>query len=413
MVNNMNAKSINNITGLSDAEIEKRVQECEESFELHEMYKKHEACIKKSNGYDDHSDELFIDYNTRICAGCGAPIDSENNSSDCCLESFLNSHKRESMPISYIISVRKAIAIAKETGLSKLSCRSFADVGAMFTKYHKLFDHAAAYDMLRESTEQSCRSESRGWSGALTNIVKYEEAILGGVTKNTEELLNKRMAEKPGEESRWYHVNSPAEAANLLGALAVRYKKQLNKKEFSGLMHKCKDPRIKQELCAQRGEFRVSALRGTVVSDCLPSYYFAKRHMPEFMADAKRVANKLKFEKYENSIVALRYFMDYNLGIENITKPEDRLAIMKHIKPATKEIAETINTWKLDFIKNDDIGYKFVFGTHKERLKSCDCYDGPVLVYVSKSMEEYFTASLPECLNDVTEDAIADILNPR
>ena len=411
-----------------DPQIVAKLAEMRETLELHELYKKHEATTKRVKDEDgelveDESDMTHIGYNTKLCHGCHMPIDDSHDLTSESLDEFLGSDKKARFPLTTILSMEMRLRdyVKKKTTRTAVN---HLTIDTETVKFKDYFDHAKIKRQLlggvrdftkpvNKDDEDSYDRQETEIQGAYKNLVRYEENILGRYTDETKALLEEFMKNAPTRDS-WRVVNKMSEVSELYAALAIRHKWNLNKKEMSLLMRKCKNFRMKQAITVQLGQFRVSAMRGTELHDCLPSYYYCRLHKPELLNSSAWTAKKFRFDKHENRVVALRYFIDTGHGIEYL-KEDDHLmcAIARFIPEKHAAATPTIKKWIVDQMKREEPdGYQFVFGTAEDRRKLYTVDDEFQLIHQCEDIEQFFHYMLPDDLQKQTDNPVNDTLAP-
>ena len=411
-----------------DPQMLERLKEMRETLELHELYKKHQATtrkIKDEDGemVDDESDMTHIGYNTKLCHGCHMPINDHHEMTTEALDEFLGSDKKGRFPLTTILSMELRLRdfIKKKSTRSELN---HLEIDTETVKYKDYFDHTKIKKQLltgirdfdlsvNQKDSNSYDRQDTEIRNVYKNLVRYEENILGKYTEETKHLLEEFMQKAPTRDS-WRVVNKMSEVSELYAALALRHKWSLSKKEMSLLMRKCKNFRMKQAITLQLGQFRVSAMRGTEVHDCLPSYYYCRNNKPELLESEAWIAKKFRFDKHENRVVALKYFIDTGRGIKHIQEDDHLMcAIARFIPDKYPAAAATIKKWVAEQMKREEPdGYQFVFGTAEDRRALYTVDDEYQLIIQCANIDQFFHYMLNDDLRKQTDNPVNDVLAP-
>jgi hypothetical protein len=403
-----------------------QLKEMREVMELHDLYKKHQATLKQIKDDDgdmveDESDMTYVDYNTKLCHGCHMPIDEHDTITSHSLDTFLGSEKKANHPATTIIAMEMRL----RDFVKKKSTRSEDNhlvVDTEAVKYKAYFDHTKMKKQLLSGLRNfnlgldqygEPKDQEDEISGAYKNLVRYDENILGKYTPETKAALEEFMQKAPTRDS-WRVKNKMGEVSELYAALALRHKWNLGKKDMTLLMRKCKNFRMKQAITLQLGQFRVSAMRGTELNDCLPSYYYCRNNKPELLQDPVWVSKKFRFDKHENRVVALRYFIDTGLGIKHLQEDDHLMcAVARFIPDKYPDAAATIKKWVAEQLKREEPdGYQFVFGSQADRRALYTVDDEFQLIHQCTHIEQFFHHMLPEELQKQTDNPVNDVLAP-
>lgn len=411
-----------------DPQIVAGLQQMRETMELHELYKKHQATTKKVRDedgglVDDETDMTHIGWKTKLCHGCHMPINDQQEMTPEAISEFLVSKKKTRFPLTTILSIETRL---RDFGKKK-STRDYHNhliIDTETVKYKDYFDHTKIKKQLltgvrdfslpvNQADSDSYDRQETEMEGVYKNLVRYEENILGRYTDETKALLEEFMQKAPTRDS-WRVVNKMGKVSELYAALALRHQWKLSKKEMSLLMRKCKNFRMKQAITVQLGQFRVSAMRGTELHDCLPSYYYARKYKPELLKDPVWVSKKFRFDKLENRVVALRYFIDTGLGIKYFQEDDHLMcAIARFMPEKYPDAAPVVRKWVADQMKCEESGgYQFVFGTPEDRRRLYTVDDEYQLIHQCENIEQFFHHMLPSELQVQTDNPVDDILAP-
>jgi hypothetical protein len=411
-----------------DPKMLEQLQAMREAMELHELYKKHEATpskIKDEDGnlVEDGSDVQYVDYNVRLCHSCHMPIDKDNEMTPWTLNTFLGSEKKVAHPLTTILSMETRLRDFESDEPSRSETNHlFIDTETV--KYKDYFDHASIRKQLLTGVRDFSAPGVPDADGSFAiqpmeirdvykQLVRYEENILGRYTDETKALLEEFMAKGP-THNNWNVRNKMSEVSEIYAALAIRHRWRLSRKEVSLLMRKCKNTRIKQALTVQLGRFRLSAMRGTELHDCLPSYYYCRKHKPQLLQNPDWTAKKFRFDKRENRVVALRYFIDTGLGIENLVDDDHLMcAIARFMPEKYPNAVAAIKKWIAGQLRRGvPGGYQFVFGTVEDRRNLYDVDGEFHLIHACENIEQFFYHILPAELRHQTDNPVNDLLAP-
>lgn len=398
---------------------DQQLQETSDHFELHELYKKHEYRRKQDadgDDTDDSDDPLYVDWDTNLCPGCHMPVEQKGSRNgghegECTynsLDTFLDPgcDKQYLYPASYVVAMRTRMRDWAKSHSSRTSynhlCvtqntiqhKRYLDVATMRKQVIAYLDGKA-----------SVKDHDYQMRNGHTELVRLEHHLMGGVTPETRARLMKCAA---GDTDVWATPRN--EAATLELALALHNKEVLDKATTTLLMKRCKDLRLKHELTARTGAFRLSAVRGTEFNDCLASYYYIQKYKPELLKDVKWVAKKLRFDKHHtNRLVILRYYIDYGLGAEYIADDSEFVAAIAKLMPRKHaNTAADIDKWKEDQGEYD--GWEYVFGSVSTRRRLYHVESEYHLIAMCPNIETYFSHLMPESMRNITKDPVADVL---
>ena len=396
-----------------DPKLLEQIQHMRENMELHELYKKHQGSVRKIKDVDgdeveDETDTTYIDWNTKLCVGCGMPIGNTNEIDESAIGSFMSSNKKLKHPAAYVLCMEKCLENRKKVNRCGERHLTIDDATVLYKDY---FKHAK----IRKQLIDGCIEGDGSIDHAYKNLVRYEENILGKVTPETTVALLEHM-KRQTERDSWRIHHKVSESAALYMALALRHDWKPDRALLGLLMRKCKDFRLKQELTAKLGQFRVSAMRGTEFADCLPSYHYCKKYKPELLENEAWVAKKFRFDKHhENRLVALRYYIDYGKGLENLAKEDAILtaAIARFIPDKYPQNVAALTKWRKNQEKGDAEGYRFVFGTDTDRRELYTIDTEYHLIHMSTDIEMFFHYMLDENMRRQTDNPANDMLAPQ
>lgn len=392
---------------MKDPEILKKLQEFKEQVELHEHYKKHQKSPEK----EGDEDPFYINWNVSLCCGCHMPIDNEGNVTEHALETFISNAKKYKHPLTYIVAMQERIDKWGKTtdARSQDWYRAHLRVDKMMAM-HK--------DYLRlKRLHNAFRNELTDPVGDIRepylNLIRFEMHIMDGITEESKDGLRQVMEKKDDTEGTNRRSWDREEASTAYLALALHHGWEMDRKTFGLVMRKSRNIPLKQEATARTGKFRVSAIRGTEFKDCLPSYYYVLKYKPELLQDEAWVAKKLRFDKSENRLVILRYFMDTGLGLKYL-KDDDKLmcAAARFTTELKPEAAPIMKEWRSDQERGDRSGYLYVFGDKADRKRLYTVDDEYHLIGMCDTLEEFFQHVLREDRygRRITKDPVADVI---
>jgi len=380
---------------------------------IHEKFKKH--CAKDRDGeegYDSDADPAHLDYSTMICPGCGMPVQSDGWGSDTTykfnansMNALFTSDKKQNHPAAWLLSHRTRMT----EFFKKTNERHQCDHLRATPMFGLLKDHLDI-NKIREHIVRTLDSgKDYSVSEPLAQLVRIEENLLGGATPDTISRLVKKYT---GAEDTYR--DSRDMAASLHIALAIKHKLKLERTDITQLMKRCKNLGLKHELTAKLGAFRLGAVRGTVFSDCWPSYFYIKKYKPELLKDEKWVSKKLRFDKQENKLVMLRYWLDFGIGYEAIESRHHDLmcAIAYYVPKLHAANVDAIEAYKHKAIFADDNSeLQMLFGDREAKKKNCDSADvNCTKMLFCKDVDEWIQSELPESMMSKTGNPVSDIL---
>lgn len=402
--------------------IKKAIAAMREQRELHDLYKKHDKGVKANGIDDDETDVTYIDFYTVLCHGCGMPVREENDEqlvevTDESMNSLLESSRKYKAPIAYIISEQDRIANWKHKPTAT-EYTAHLTVDAMMYKYREYLDHAEVPKQLIQILNGVTYRAERQWGGGpgdqslershtLEDLVRYDEHFLGKVTPDTLSRLLK-IANSNIDPTRYTTRN---EAASLYIACAIKHKIPMTRKEVSVMMKRSKNLRLKHELTAKTGKFRMAAVRAIGFEEAIASYHYVKKYKPELLQDPKWVAKKFRFDKNENRLVAFRYFIDYGLCWDNLERYDEFMyAVAKFIPTKHASCADKVKAWTLEMQRKDCSEYRYVFGNDANRRLEYQIDNEYHLMNLCTNIEMFYKHLLNEDIRNQTEDPVADLL---
>jgi hypothetical protein len=392
----------------------KEVEQLRETMELHDLYKKHDThqtLDADGNPVDEDAYEAatYITYRVSLCHGCRMPVEEDGKKlevNDNSMNEFLASEKKYKHATTYIVCMQDRLQHFSKRPTTR-EHTGHLEVDRMLKEYAGYLKH----DQVREQILQCMGDEKLNLSQAATQLVRYEEAFMGAAQPETYKQLFDLI--NGPEEHRWEHKRD--EAASLYIALALRHKIKLDRTQVGLVMKRSKNLRLKHELTAQTGKFRLSAVRAIRLNEALASYHYIRKWKPELLQDSKWVGKKLRFDKNENDLVKLRYYIDTGLGWEHLESAgisdEMLTAVARFIPTLHPGSDKAIKAWVEGQTKSDQDGYRFVFGTPTDRRELYTVDDAYQLMHQCTNIEMWLKYMMDSDIRKQTADPVADLLD--
>jgi hypothetical protein len=366
---------------MDDKELMAKVEERRKLQFIHDKFQKHTPLLSKDGNEVAHS------WRSVVCSGCGMPVARAGNKlgsvTPISLEGYLEDKDRFGDRVSYIAAVQAYLEMSKDPPKSdpqeaiRFSIRDNAFNGLKVDQVLKdnihLLDQAQIEKIIFGIEEPS-----------VEKIAKYTAHISGAANDYVLDALRKTMPKKGERMNRWRREGFPDHIASMAHMLDIKLPKDLN----TYVINKSQDLLIRQYMATSNGKPVLSVINASDNRNANLSYAYLKKYFPEKFMDAGYMHKKLLMDRWEP--LALQYYVETGLGLDNLTHYCDTLAICKLAYGMYPEQSEDIAAKIAELKAREDDEVRFLFGDRENQREAASTVDNlAVLAGLCDNIHQY------------------------